>query len=246
MYTKEMESLIEAAATDGIITEQEMKVLVKRATREELDLDELEIYIQAQLYKAKTRGNTNTQADNNEKPIQKTSCKAGKIEKCPSCGAIVPGGNAACTECGYAFNENAEANKAAIKLQQDLMAIDAEYRIALQNTKEDKDDDAIYRRNDLRIKCAETKNTRIMNTVVPNTRADLLELLAFTKTKANRDGSRKGWKNVRVLFMDGWEMDCEDFGYAYWCVFEACISMAMAHFKDDPAFQIFFKTYKGT
>ena len=51
MFSKEMEALIAASIEDGILTEQEKRVLVKRAEKEGIDLDELEVYIQSMLQK---------------------------------------------------------------------------------------------------------------------------------------------------------------------------------------------------
>lgn len=45
MFSKELESLIEAALVDGKIDEIEKRALVKRAEKDGVDVDELEVYI---------------------------------------------------------------------------------------------------------------------------------------------------------------------------------------------------------
>ena len=45
MFSKELESLIQATLEDGILEDNEKAALVKRAQKEGVDLDELEIYI---------------------------------------------------------------------------------------------------------------------------------------------------------------------------------------------------------
>lgn len=49
MYSEELESLIEAIVIDGEITEKERAVLHKRAEAEGVDVDELDIYVDAAL-----------------------------------------------------------------------------------------------------------------------------------------------------------------------------------------------------
>ena len=46
MFSKELESLIQATLQDGLLTDQEKAVLIRRAQNEGVDLDELDIYIQ--------------------------------------------------------------------------------------------------------------------------------------------------------------------------------------------------------
>lgn len=49
MFSKELENLIQATLEDGVLEENEKAALVKRAQREGVDLDELEIYINSLL-----------------------------------------------------------------------------------------------------------------------------------------------------------------------------------------------------
>lgn len=51
MFSPEMENLIEATLQDGILTDQEKNVLIKRAQKEGIDIDELDVYIQSLLQK---------------------------------------------------------------------------------------------------------------------------------------------------------------------------------------------------
>ena len=74
--------------------------------------------------------------------------------------------------------------------------------------------------------------------MVPNNRADLLQMLAYTKPKANIKGNKKGYKaadnNSYLSVLD----------YAYWCLFANCISLAQVSFSNDPAFKQFFDYYE--
>ena len=104
MFSKEMEALIEATLQDGVITDQEKAVLIKRAEKEGIDIDELDVYIQSLLQKRH-------QAEAAEDAQNDRQSKMGSIKKCPNCGQTVQAGWAACPMCGFAFNveENSTA-----------------------------------------------------------------------------------------------------------------------------------------
>ena len=97
MFSKEMESLIEATLQDGILTDQEKVVLVKRAQKEGIDVDELDVYIQSLLQKRH-------QAEVERAAMENRQSKMGDMKKCPNCGNPVQLGWAACPACGFAFN----------------------------------------------------------------------------------------------------------------------------------------------
>ena len=50
MYSEELEQLIKAALTDGVLTEKERQILFKRAKAEGVDLDEFEMILDARVY----------------------------------------------------------------------------------------------------------------------------------------------------------------------------------------------------
>ena len=51
MFSEELKELIDITLQDGVLTDQERAVIVKRAQKEGIDVDELEIYIQSLLQK---------------------------------------------------------------------------------------------------------------------------------------------------------------------------------------------------
>lgn len=51
MYNEKIEELINAALTDGILTEKEKLVLYKQAEKEGIDLDEFEMVLNSRLAK---------------------------------------------------------------------------------------------------------------------------------------------------------------------------------------------------
>ena len=60
MFSDELKQLIEAAVTDGKVTEKEMKVIARRAEAEGVDMDELEIYIDSRIQSRGMEGDSIT------------------------------------------------------------------------------------------------------------------------------------------------------------------------------------------
>lgn len=83
---QELDELIKEYLTDGVITTKERQVLLKKAQQLGLDLDEVDLYIDAQQQKV----------DQEADLILRKS--KGKV--CPFCGAPVPQLADKCPECG--------------------------------------------------------------------------------------------------------------------------------------------------
>lgn len=109
MYNERLEQLIDAALTDGELTEKEKQILFKKAQEMGVDLDEFEMVLDARLVKLKKA------EEEKAKSSAPKSNKLGDVKKCPACGAIVQSYQGVCAECGYAF-ENIEANAAVKEL----------------------------------------------------------------------------------------------------------------------------------
>lgn len=109
MYDQSLEQLIDAVIADGVITDQERKVVYKKAAALGIDQDEIEVYLDGRLA-----------ADGN-KNVPKSG-KHGVVKTCPNCGAPVKSGSAKCEECGFLFT-NVEANSSASKLYNEIMKI---------------------------------------------------------------------------------------------------------------------------
>lgn len=104
--TENLEKLIVLAITDGVITDKEREILLKKAIEEGLDLDEFEMEFEAKLFERQQELKKQT-ASQITKP---TSNKEGDLKKCPSCGAPVPSFRIKCDDCGYEFR-NIESSK---------------------------------------------------------------------------------------------------------------------------------------
>lgn len=104
--TEKLEKLIALAITDGVITDKEREILLKKAIEEGLDLDEFEMEFEAKLFERQQELKKQT-ASQITKP---KSNKEGDLKKCPSCGAPVQSFNTKCGDCGHEFR-NIESSK---------------------------------------------------------------------------------------------------------------------------------------
>lgn len=160
MFSKEMEALIEATLEDGVLTDQKKTVLLKRAEKEGIDVDELDVYIQSLLRK---RHNAEAEAD----AIEDRKSKMGSIKKCPNCGMVIQPGWAICPSCGMAFSETASSS-AYKKFYEEVCLMDATANAINVFT------------GGIRKKISKKANF-IQSYPVPNTRVDLLEFLTNLK-----------------------------------------------------------------
>lgn len=221
MYSKELEEIIDAALSDGVLTDKNRALVHKRGLAEGVDLDELDLVLNGRLAKMK-----------NPKPAypisQPTSQKLGIVVKCPSCGAQVIGGSAICPECGYTFS-NVAANSSVEKLQE---------RIDNFNKRqEERSDNRSVASNIGRafgmVNTIKNKMDIISTFPVPNTRADLLDFLTMLQYRSKATGPRTG------LNMTGEE----DLSYAYWLLYSNCINKAKLSFSKDKDFEPYFASF---
>ena len=196
MLTPELEQLIQYALADGVLTDKERAVLMKKAEAAGVDLDEFEMILEAKLHEAKKAA------------APKASNKEGEVRKCPHCGARVRSFRTTCEECGYEFR-NAEAVKSAAVLFEQIKSLEMEKtrELALHENNKNKQleafggvysserrkerDDLTRRLNEsgkaIVKKFSEAKASLIKLYAVPNTNQDLLEFLTMAAAAACRN-----------------------------------------------------------
>jgi len=157
MYNEQLEQLIEAALTDGVLTDKEKQVLFKKAESLGIDKDEFEMVLDARLVKAQQA----------QQPVHAAKEKLGNIVTCPNCGAQIPGGAAVCPECGYEFR-NVEANLSVQKFSEGLQRI--QRKLNESGSEE----------------CNSIALNYFTTFPVPNTADDLLEFLSFVQEPARK------------------------------------------------------------
>lgn len=215
MLTPELEQLINYALEDGVLTDKERSVLMRKAQAAGADLDEFEMILDAKLHEVQKTAATAAPKSN--------SNKHGEVRKCPACGAMVSAFSTRCCECGFEFN-NVEANKSANTLFEKLQALEMEKARELAQHEESKNKQLLAlserhnsggtltkifanngeaqneERDDLirtlekgarliERKYMDAKINMIKVFAVPNTKGDLLELLSMASSSAyDNDG----------------------------------------------------------
>lgn len=194
MFSKELESLIQATLEDGKLEDFEKAALAKRAQAEGVDLAELEIYINSLLQRRARELNQKREEEWNVLSKQKKEA-FGRV--CPSCGAQVQAMTLRC-DCGYEFT-NAKA-VSSIKLLYDKLN-----SVTLTEAEEKTVNKAIIsqQQDNLRNKMLTDKKISIISTYpVPNSKEDLLEFLSISVSEANKKLSfMEQKKSVLILVL---------------------------------------------
>lgn len=178
MFSKELESLIQATLEDGILEDFEKAALVKRAQAEGVDLAELEIYINSILQRREREANQ--KKEEKERTLNKQKKEAfGRV--CPNCGAQVLPMTIKC-ECGYELT----GQKAVSSVQ---LLFDKLNNITLTPSDERAIDNKLIPmfkevvRNKIIL---EKKNNIISTFPIPNTKEDIIEFLSLSISEANK------------------------------------------------------------
>jgi ribosomal protein L37AE/L43A len=88
MLSEELQKLIEASLTDGVLTDKERAVIHKKALLEGADPDEIDILLDSEVQKIN----------------QKKQEDVEDTKKCPNCGKQVKSTILVCPSCGYNFD----------------------------------------------------------------------------------------------------------------------------------------------
>ena len=95
MFSESLKQLIEASLVDGVLTDAERNVIIKRALLEGCDPDEVNLLLDAEVQKIRLKKQAN----------------APKVNKCPACGEILPALTGICPSCGHVVNNNDSHNQ---------------------------------------------------------------------------------------------------------------------------------------
>lgn len=217
MLSPELEKLIDLAVADGVITEQEMRVLQKKVQETGADWDEFQMVLEARLFQAQqAQKANNTPVPPVAPPVAppasapRQNNRHGSVKKCPNCGETVESGSPVCKACGFAF-QGIEANSSVKRLAQMI-------------------NEATTKKYDMNIfsgtpemKKMEAINSIIVTFPVPTTKEDLLEFILYTKSK----------------------LSDEVYGGSYFMKYKECIDKARFLFPDDRQMQALVEDSKG-
>mgnify|MGYP002622782802 CR=1 FL=1 len=177
-FSDELQTLIDAALEDGVLTDKERNVLKKRAVMEGCDADEFDIILETRL----KQRHQSTAGSN----------KHGVVRKCPACGAMVEAGHVKCEVCGHVFM-GVEANLSSQKLAQKLEEVEGRFR--------DKKDSFF---ENVTVKKYTELATVISSFPVPTSKEDLLEFIPAMLAKW-KSQPKHGWNPLRDAYKAKYE-----------------------------------------
>ena len=116
LYSERLEMLIDAAVADGVVNEKEMKVLARQAVIEQVEPNEFQMVVEARLYERQRQLAAEKRKEvPNPDPAPSAPKPATpqhrKVNKCPSCGAILNAYAVNCPQCGYLLVNEAKSEK---------------------------------------------------------------------------------------------------------------------------------------
>lgn len=205
MFSKELEALIEATLEDGVLEEHEKAALVKRAQREGVDLDELEIYIDSILQRRKKEQKKENEALDAEYEQKK---KEAFGHTCPNCGKQVPPMTLKC-DCGYEFIKNTDVSSVQKLFDSinNIQLTDAEIESCRGFTNDFVDENGNVRSKIRQRKINELITKKKMSIIstfpVPNTKEDIIEFLSMSAPLSKKVGSIWGSKIGKFFIIFG-------------------------------------------
>ena len=159
---QEIEKLIDLGILDGHITEKERKVILNKAVELGVDVDEVEMILDAKIFQLAA-----------DKPKEKE--KVGNIKICPSCGGNVKAMELLCNQCGHEYT-NTQANSSILELINKIEKIESDKINQTANLNSAK---KILANQNFEMR----KNEIISNFPIPNNREDILEFLTYSTSK---------------------------------------------------------------
>ena len=186
MFSKELENLIQATLEDGKLEDHEKAALIKRAQKEGVDLDELQIYIDSLLQRRQRELNEKKEAIY-EKYEEEKKKAIGLV--CPKCHKQVPPLTLRC-DCGYEFTTAKSVSSVQMLSDKIETILSQKYKNSDPDSKEYKEE-------------VSQRYQRVKEAInlfpVPNTKEDIIEFLAISAPNANKKGGIWGTKSGRCL-----------------------------------------------
>ena len=198
----ELEKFIDMALVDGVVTESEKAFLIKKADQLGVEKDEFDFILNAkiQMKQKEFQESVPPPPQNVSANTEKKSQKEGTTKKCLSCGAPVESFNTKCSDCGHEFR-NTEAAFTVQKLNDELMKIEEVVRKDYFDNKRDRNvfpkgglnrEEMVMMKiqaqidQEIEASCADRKLSFISTFPIPNSKEDILEILAIGTPEAKR------------------------------------------------------------
>jgi hypothetical protein len=184
MLSEELQKLVEASLTDGVLTDKERAIIRKRALLEGVDPDEVDLLLDSEVQKIQ----------------QQKQKDVAKVRKCPNCGAIISGLEVVCPDCGYKLSGEivSSAQKLADKINEIMTSNDPMYLEVVKRKYNGGDGEEV-------IKIGEKRREKAINKLVdsfpiPNTEEDLFEFLLMMRSSGYNSKYRECISRAKLLF----------------------------------------------
>ena len=160
----QLEKLIKLALSDGLLTNKEKEIILRKAEKLGEDVDEVEIYLENIISNP-----SQVSLVNNDSVKENTTSKEGEIKKCPSCGSIVESFKIKCVDCGHEYR-GSKVLSSKQKLHNELTIAEGKIR-----SKELSGIDKLsgYQVYDLKVNAR--KASIVSSFPLPNNKEDILE-----------------------------------------------------------------------
>jgi len=160
----EVENLINMALADGVVTDKERAIILRKADALGLDKDEIEMILDGRIALM-----NNQKANAEQETTKLESNKDGVVKKCPSCGAPTQSFKTKCQECAHEFR-NTDSSKGINKLYETIMNV--------------KREDCLYDGRPAEHIYEQTIANIISNFPIPNSKEELLEFISMAYQEA--------------------------------------------------------------
>lgn len=214
LISSELEQLINSAIINGQMSDAARATLHRRAMKEGVDPDELDLIINAKLAKMAPQAapppmpQMHQQAAPHAMP-QASSNKHGSIKKCPNCGAPVAAFNTHCEVCGHEFT-NVEAASSITALFNKLQELDEQLnqQISQRGVVDKIVGKFTFSEDNLREDFLERKLTTIRTFPIPNTKGDILEFLTMAASLGQKKSIFSVNSREEVMLAKAWREKC--------------------------------------
>jgi len=186
----ELEKFIDFAVADGEVTEKEKAILIRKAEELSVDLDEMEMVLDAKLHLAKKEAQPK-ETPKQETPAPAPSQESSSITKCPQCAAAIESFSTRCPYCDAELKD-IKASSSISKLNEILLNVEKEMKKELDERHYENEVDRTLARQKLEWSGYIERKISIINSFpVPNSQEDILEFLFLAKSIVS--SSKAGW-----------------------------------------------------
>ena len=216
----ELEKFIDFAVTDGEVTEKEKTILIRKAEELGVDLDEMEMVLDAKLHMIQKEA----QPKEVQAEVPPPAENKPSLVKCPQCAAAIESFSTKCPYCDAEIKD-IKASSSISKLHESLLNVEKEMYKEIDERDYKDENWRILDRASVRGKLPERKVSIINSFPVPNSKEDILEFLFLAKSIVS--SVKIGWFGRKVgspeqQLKQAWLGKCEQ------VIMKARISM-----KDD-------------